>query len=259
MENSKSFETVARYYDEAYRAKPELQDVAMYKDFALRFGGPILEVGCGTGRVLVPVAQTGLEIDGIDLSEPMLSVLREKLSKENIKSQVQHADMRSFALEKRYKLITIPFRSMQHMISSDDKLNALMIAKEHLSHNGRLIFDVAFPKYEALTLNFGQEYLDSEWKSELEGGKTTRMFFRRDGYRKKDQVMLGTLLFRVYDNEKVIKEEQQSLEMHFFSLPELEGYFKASGLKIEHTYGSYDLKPLEENSSQMIFVLKAAT
>lgn len=257
MGNSKSFETVARYYDEAYGAKPELQDVTMFKDFARRFGGPILEIGCGTGRVLIPVAKMGLEIDGIDLSEPMLSVLREKLRKDNFKSQIQQADMRSFKLEKRYKLITIPFRSMQHMISSDDKLKALMTAKDHLSQDGRLIFDVAFPKYEALTSDFGKEYLDSEWKSESEGGRTTRMFFKRDGYRKKDQVMLGTLLFRVYDNEKVIKEEEQNLEMHFFSFPELEGYFKASGFAIEHVYGSYDLKPLEDNSSQMVFILKA--
>lgn len=256
MGNFNSFETVARYYDEAYGSKPMLQDITMFKEFARKFGGPVLEIGCGTGRVLVPIAQMGIEIDGIDLSEPMLSVLRSKLKKEEIKSHVQHGDMRSFRLEKKYNLVTIPFRSMQHMISCADKLMALQTAKEHLLPDGRLIFDVAFPNYDALNSGFGQEYLDSEWKSDSENGRITRMFFRRDGYRKIDQVMLGTLLFRVYENEKVVKEEQQKLEMHFFSLPELEGYFKATGLAVENSYGSYSLQPIDENSSQMIFVLK---
>ena len=257
MANSKSFETVARYYDEAYGAKNDLQDVAMFEGFARQYGGPILEIGCGTGRVLIPIAKMGIEIDGVDLSDSMLSVLREKLIIGNFKSRIQQGDMRSFKLGRKYKLITIPFRSLQHMITADDKLSALQRIKEHLAPEGRLIFDVASPNYESLTSGFGQEYLDSEWRSLSEGGKTVRMFFRRDGYRKIDQVMLGTLLFRVYEGEHIIREEEQSLEMHFFSLPELEGYFRASGLRIEQSFGSYDLKPLDENASQMVFVLKA--
>ena len=259
MDTSNSFETVARYYDEAYGAKDELQDLAMFQEFAQRYGGPILEIGCGTGRVLVPIAQMGVEIDGIDLSKPMLSVLRKKLTAHRLESRLEQADMRSFDLGRRYRLVTIPFRAMQHMITAEDKLSALKRAKDHLGPDGRLIFDVAFPNYEALTSGFGKEYLDAEWSSQSEGGMTVRMFFRRDGYRKTDQVMLGTLLFRIYENDRVLREERQTLEMHFYSLPELEGYFAAAGLAIEQRYGSYDLKPLDENASQMVFVLKAAT
>jgi hypothetical protein len=186
----------------------------------------------------------------------MLSVLKGKIGEQK-KIRIQQGDMRSFRLNKKYRLVTIPFRSMQHMLTAEDKLNALQVAKSHLAADGRIIFDVAFPKYESLTSGFGQEFLDSEWKSASENGKMVRMYFRRDGYRKVDQVLKGTLVFRVYENDTVVREEFQSLEMHFFSLPELEGYFEASGLKIEECYGSYDLKPLDENASQMVFVLKA--
>lgn len=248
------FETVALYYDKAYSSEREKRAIEMYKTFAARFGGPVLEIGCGTGRVLLEIARMGTEIDGIDISKSMLSVLHSKLDAESLDCRIMQADMREFVMEKRYNLITIPFRSMQHMLTLEDRIDVIRSAKNHLREDGRLVFDVAFPNYEALASGFGQESLDAEW---TESGRSVRMYFRRDGYCKIGQIMLGTLLFRVFDGNKILHEEKQSLEMHFFSLPELEACFMATGFSIEERYGSYNFEPLDEKASQMVFVLKA--
>jgi hypothetical protein len=69
---SRSYNTSAKYYDGAYAVKADLVDLPFYVDLATKFGGPVLEIGCGTGRVLLPIARQGIEIHGVDNSLPML-------------------------------------------------------------------------------------------------------------------------------------------------------------------------------------------
>ncbi|MFO1125243.1 MAG: class I SAM-dependent methyltransferase [Methylocystis sp.] len=258
MEPMPYFDVVAKYYDEAYGASADLRDVEMYKSFARRFGGPVLEIGCGTGRVLKPIADMGIEIDGIDVSEAMISILKSKIADIIPIPNIYLSDMRRIEIARRYRLVTIPFRTLQHMITIEDKLQALAAAKNHLLDEGRLIFDVAFPNYESLASGVGDEYLAAEWRPETKSDRVGRMFFRREGYRRKDQVMIGSLIFRLLDGNNVVNEEIQSLEMHFFSFPEIEALCRSVRLEIEEFYGSYDLKPFDENSTQMVFVVKAS-
>ena len=155
MEPMPYFDVVAKYYDEAYGASADLRDVEMYKSFARRFGGPVLEIGCGTGRVLKPIADMGIEIDGIDVSEAMISILKSKIADIIPIPNIYLSDMRRIEIARRYRLVTIPFRTLQHMITIEDKLQALAAAKNHLLDEGRLIFDVAFPNYESLASGVG--------------------------------------------------------------------------------------------------------
>ncbi|MBV8313756.1 MAG: class I SAM-dependent methyltransferase [Planctomycetaceae bacterium] len=76
------YEATARHYDPAYAADRRLNDLAFWLELAGRRGGPILEVACGTGRVLLPIARSGVPIDGVDLSPEMLGVLKAKLARE---------------------------------------------------------------------------------------------------------------------------------------------------------------------------------
>src|SRR5688500_8881701 len=104
---------IADLYDHvtAYR---ERADVGFFVDEAARSGGPVLEVGCGTGRVLIPTARAGVEIVGLDLSDHMLERCRANLSSESeeVRSRVTlvKGDMRSFRLGREFRLVTIPFR-----------------------------------------------------------------------------------------------------------------------------------------------------
>ena len=109
-----SYHVTAKYYDGAYSAKQDLVDLPFYLDLAEQSRGPILEIACGTGRVLLPIARKGIEIHGVDNSLPMLEILRHSLSGEpdSVRRRVvlHEADMRNFHLGVQYPLVIIPFR-----------------------------------------------------------------------------------------------------------------------------------------------------
>ena len=98
-------------------------------DFRSHFCGPVLELDCGTGRVLIPTAREGIDITGIDLSEHMLDICRTKLAQESdevqARTRIVRADTRDFDLGTQFKLMTIPFRPFQHLITVEDQLACL--------------------------------------------------------------------------------------------------------------------------------------
>ena len=111
-----TYDVSAKYYDSAYgklAEKEVLVDLPFYVDMARQSGGPVLEIGCGTGRVLLPIAREGIEIEGVDNSGPMLAVLRKHLDGESpevrAKVKLHVGDMRTFRLGREFPLITIPF------------------------------------------------------------------------------------------------------------------------------------------------------
>jgi SAM-dependent methyltransferase len=120
----------------------DLTDAPFYVDLAQESGGPVLEIGCGTGRVLLATARAGISIHGVDNSAPMLAVLREHIARESARVQnniTLHAgDMRDFRLNRKFSLVTIPFRPMQHMFTISDQLRALTSAAAHVAEGGIL-------------------------------------------------------------------------------------------------------------------------
>ena len=114
------YESFAEFYDHVVPYRSRI-DVAFFVDMARASGGPVLEVGCGTGRVLLPCARAGVDVVGLDVARPMLDVLRRSLARESADVQrrvrIVHDDMRTFALGQRFPLVTLPFRSFQHMLT----------------------------------------------------------------------------------------------------------------------------------------------
>ena len=106
-----------------------LIDVPFYVDLARQSRGPVLEIACGTGRVLLNIARGGIAIEGVDNSSAMLGVLKARLEREarevRDKVTLHEGDMRSFRLGKKFPLAIIPFRPMQHMYTLQDQVDAL--------------------------------------------------------------------------------------------------------------------------------------
>ena len=140
---------VADFYDHVvpYRSRP---DVTFFVDAARESGGRVLEVGCGTRRILIPTARAGVEVVGLDFSTHMLTVCRARLAQEPeaVRSRVElaHGDMRSFDLGKTFTLATVPFRPFQHLLTVDDQLSCLSRIRHHLIDGGRLILDIFNPQ-----------------------------------------------------------------------------------------------------------------
>lgn len=170
----------AKYYDFSYAVDTRFNDVPFYLEVAKLVNGRVLEVGCGSGRVLLPIARAGVQIDGFDFSPDMLSMLREKLLKEasEVASRVSlhQGDMRNFSLGKTYDLITVPFRPLQHLFTVDDQLAAFRCFNHHLSKGGKLAFNVFYPNYKPLD-EIGVEKKELEWKDPNDESLTVHRFF----------------------------------------------------------------------------------
>src|SRR6266404_7491436 len=100
-------------------------DKGFYLARARETKGPVLELGCGTGRILVPIAQAGVDITGLDGSPAMLDLCRVSLRDAALSNEVVPGDMRNFDLGRKFALITIPFRPFQHLLDPPDQVACL--------------------------------------------------------------------------------------------------------------------------------------
>ncbi len=115
--------------------------IPFYRDIAVKSGGPVLELGCGTGRIAAAIHEAGIAIEGLDLSDAMLTQARTKYP-----DMVWHKDdMCDFDLGRRFALIIIPFRGFQEITDGEDQKRCLMTAFDHLLPGGMLVLDLIDP------------------------------------------------------------------------------------------------------------------
>jgi SAM-dependent methyltransferase len=255
-----TYRVIAKYYDGAYAAKQDLVDLPFYLDLAEQSRGPILEIACGTGRVLLPIARKGIESCGVDNSRAMLDVLNQNLNRESTEVRqrisVHEGDMRNFRLNRRFPLVMIPFRPMQHMFTVEDQAAALKTAAAHLTDTGILAFDVFYPKFDMIWTRVGEEIPEMEWTSSSDPAKLVRRFFRKDAIDKINQIFSFTFIFRTFRSGDLILEETESFRLCYYTYPHLRALFQRAGLEPVAEYGSFAKTPLDNNSEQMIFLLR---
>jgi SAM-dependent methyltransferase len=262
-----SYSVTAKHYEGAYAAKQDLVDLPFYVELAVEHGqrsvDPILEIACGTGRVLLPIARKGIAIHGVDNSLPMLEVLRTRLTGEapEVRQRVtlHEGDMRTFHLEAQYPLVIMPFRPMQHMLTVQDQVSALSTAASHLSDTGILAFDVFYPKFEMLAAKMGEELPEMEWTPTSEPTTIVRRYFRKESVDKINQVFSFSFIYRTFHANEMILEETEAFKLSYFTYPHLRALFLLAGLEPVAEYGSFAKAPLDNNAEQMIFLLRKAT
>jgi SAM-dependent methyltransferase len=141
------------YYSKTY--KDRTQDVDYYVKLARRCRGPVLEYGIGNGRVALAIARAGIEVTGIDLSQPMLDSLEAHLqsSPKQVRARVQYrqGDMREVRLRRRFPLVIAPFNCVLHLYERSDMEAFLARVREHLAPEGRFVFDFSVPHAEDLS------------------------------------------------------------------------------------------------------------
>jgi SAM-dependent methyltransferase len=140
----------------------ERADVGFFVEAATTAGGPVLELGCGTGRVLIPTVRAGIEVTGLDLSARMLAVCRQRLADEpeavRARARLVEADMRRFDARERFAMATIPFRPFQHLLTIEDQLACLSCIRSHLVEDGALVVDLFNPSLDFLAdIHIGEE------------------------------------------------------------------------------------------------------
>jgi SAM-dependent methyltransferase len=149
-----------------------------YVDLAKRAAGPVLDIGCGTGRVMLPCLQAGVDIDGLDLFEPMLARLRESAIRLGLSPRLYRADMSDFRLPRQYQLAMIPFNAFTHNLTQERQIGCLERCREHLLPGGMLVFDGAFPGLHWIGREQNERVLEGE-KIDPRTGRTLRVFDTR--------------------------------------------------------------------------------
>jgi SAM-dependent methyltransferase len=145
MRGETPYDAIARLYDPWSRSVVE--DVSFYVDEARASGGPVVELGVGTGRIAIPTAAAGVRVVGVDSSRGMLDVCAEQAAAAGVADllDLRLGDLREPPVDVRVPLVTCPFRSYLHLSSDGDRRRALRAARDLLLPGGRLVFDVFAP------------------------------------------------------------------------------------------------------------------
>jgi SAM-dependent methyltransferase len=232
-------------------------DVRFYVEQARESGGPVLEIGCGTGRVLLPIAEAGIDVVGLDLSAEMLDAVRAKLTRlppeTQARVQLVHGDMRAFALGRRFPLVTIPYRSFLHLLSVDDQRRALACIHRHVRPGGRLVlnvWDIDAP-FLAERLAAGAVARRTWSFANPETGRLTVGWetFRYDATR---QILDGDFVFDEYDDEgNVVAKRSVPLTLRWTNRFEMQHLLEGAGFEIEALYGDFEGGTFEHGAEQV--------
>jgi SAM-dependent methyltransferase len=155
-----AYDRIARLYDPW--SVSVVEDVPFYLDQARRSGGPVVELGVGTGRLAVPIAADGIRVIGVDLSEGMLEIAREYAALAGLEVgrnhavDLRHGDFRDPPVDEIVPLVTVPFRSMLHMQTDEDRRAVVRAAHRLLEPGGSFVFDVFCPSAEDIAETHGR-------------------------------------------------------------------------------------------------------
>jgi SAM-dependent methyltransferase len=246
------FDTYARFYDLDYGDRGH--DLLMIEQFAARCGSPILELACGTGRVLLPLARGGYRVTGVDVSPAMLDVARRKVAAESLAGRVTlvEQDMCQLDLDERFNLTFVAVNSFMHLLTTDDQLLALCAIRQHLNPGGLLLLDLFHPDLNRLLESEGHLYLEKTM-TDPETGHLLMKFYTRhvDPAR---QVMDVTFIIDELEDEGRVRRTLFPFSIRYLFRAELELLLRHTGFKIEALYGSYDLDEFAPDSEKMIAV-----
>ncbi|MFX1264653.1 MAG: class I SAM-dependent DNA methyltransferase [Promethearchaeota archaeon] len=247
--SEKYYRDTARFYD-AFVERP---DETLYLELANRFGSPILELACGTGRITFALAQAGYEITGVELSPEMLEIAQEKLRQlpKDVQSRVSlnHGDMTNFELDKRFAMVIIPW-SFKFLLTTDDQLACLRQVRKHLADEGAFILDlyhreiIELPETEKFT-------------AEIDRASITRTYtYSTDLVA---QLRHCTALVDIVYSDGKTERIETEVVVSIVMPREAELLVRTAGFEIAEEYGGDDFSEYTPEAPKRVLVLKKKT
>jgi len=252
---------IADYYDSSPMVTQRTQDILFYCGVAKQCGDPVLELGCGTGRITMAIADAGYRITGLDISARMLERAREKcgaLHKEaREKVRLVQGDMTEFDLAEQFRCIVIPFRPFQHLLEVEQQIRCLTCVRKHLARGGRLVVDFFQTDPERMhDPRFLRESLLIEY--DLADGRHVALCERVAAFHRGLQRNEVEMIFRVMHPDGKQERLVMAWTLRYFFRYEVEHLLGRCGFRLEALYGNFDGSALEDGSPEMIFVASAA-
>jgi len=222
-------------------------ELPFFLNMALQAKGPVLEVACGTGRLTIPIAAAGVDIDGLDIVPAMLSLARQKSTQDGLLMQWFEQDCCDMELPRKYELIFSATNAMQHLPNDESVITFLNEAKQVLSPGGQLVIDVFNPSIEKLNQTDRGRYQHKTFKSKDGVAISVDVAPLYDADKKR-------LSFKLFYSKNGLQFYEKFVQMNVFFPDHLTALCKQAGFEITAKYGDYDFSDFATDSRQQIYV-----
>lgn len=227
----------------------QTQDLEFYKYFIEKQNGPALEVGSGTGRLLIPYLQSGLQVEGVEPNKDMSDICLTKANSINVKPVIYQQFLEELKLTKKYNTIYMPLYAFQHITKRSAAIKALKNSYDHLETNGQILISIFIPwndptgTYEQIWRirnlydSDGQQILLSESVS----------------YDKFEQVQTKQLKYEIFKDNKLVESYLNTIEFRCYSIYELTIMLEQAGFKDIEIFGDYTHAEANASTDTFIF------
>ena len=257
MYGSEKTDLLVKYYDLAFGISGEAE-VAWYLDKARSYGGPVLDLACGTGRLALLLAQEGFEVTGVDASPGMLNQFRQKRNRQpqefRRRVHIENQPMAAFELGGKFKSI-LCCDAFFHILSVEDQINCLRTIARHLEPEGGFLFNLPNPTCEFLlasAANQAKKY-EERGRYPLVDGSGDLLVEQAQAGDLQEQTIATTLRFTRFDQHgKVVEKGDSSWKTRYLFRYEAVHLLYRCGFQVEALVGDYQGNPVSEGG-QLIF------
>jgi ubiquinone/menaquinone biosynthesis C-methylase UbiE len=207
----------------------------------------VLELCCGTGRLTIPLYESGIKITGLDLNKSMLNEALKKIRNKGYQIPLINGDMRTFNIDGMFEAIFIPFNSIHHLYLNEDLYKTLNTIRKHLTDNGYLIIDYFNPSIRYISENEKHSVKIADYKTE-DGRKVVI----NQTMHYEDDSQINRIKWQYIINDQIHSNE--CLDMRIFYPKELDSYIECNNYKIVKKYGDYNLSEFMADSPKQLII-----
>jgi len=254
MEEYEIYDSIAPFYDVEHALFQE--DLDMYLNYAELCGGAILELACGSGRVLLPLARAGYTVTGVDSSAEMLALARQQVRQAGLDARctLVQQDIRALQLGRKFRMAFIALGSFAHITTRKEQQQVLQGVRAHLGMGAFCIIDISNADARYMEDAGGHVLHQGTWRRE-DGTILTHFVSPASA---EDRHLLELTHF--YDQHRQggpVQRTVATTHLYLFERSEMELLLEQAGFTVKDVYGNYDLSPFQLESPRMIFIAEA--
>ncbi len=216
---------LAQWYDELMA--DEYRDIEFYKNEVKHHGGPVLDLGCGTGRILVELLKEGIQADGMDVSHDMLEVCGEKLEQNGLYSRLFHQAIEDMQTDQEYQTIIMSGGTFQQIADYSTAFHAMQKIYRALKPGGIFIVDTYIPWPEIRRTNEGAWYLGRS----AQRGEEKLVINYSLSFDFMNQLQFGNYRYELYQRNKLLETQWAQLILKWYGREEFRRMLKGAGFQ----------------------------
>jgi SAM-dependent methyltransferase len=251
-----SYDRIAQLYDQDMGQNVSGKDIDFYVRAGVMARGQVLELGCGTGRIALPLIRAGCAVVGVDASLKMLQQMKRKAdqlaAEERQRLLMGCMNMASLALNSKFALILCPYSAISYLIDETDFGNFLNAVRRCLKRTGRFILDIFAPRADVLCLP--DEHVFFDYRREIADG----LFLERRKTIEKDLSARKNRITRYYSlvghGGSVLEEFSTRETIRYYFQTELKLLLQSHGFEVLGEYGDFEGQPFHDQAQMMVFV-----